>query len=114
MRRLHLKELEGEEEGKSKGGNVREEVNGIAALLDALLPVLHEVTQGEQDIVAHRDLVFRRPGFHSYQDNPRVQLLLVDLLETTSRRRNNKFGINAGNTDYSNRMVTHSVGHVHH
>lgn len=114
MRMLHLEELEGEEESKSRGVNVREEVNSITALLDALLSVLHEVTQGEQDIIAHRDLVFRRPGFHSYQDDARVQLLLVDLLETTLRCRNNKFSINHSITDYWNSIITHSVGHVHH
>lgn len=114
MRMLHLEELEGEEESKSRVVNIREEVNSIKVLLDALLPVLHEVTQGEQDIIAHRDLVFRRPGFHSDQDDARVQLLLVDLLETTSRCRNNKFGINDSITDYWSSIITHSVGHVHH
>lgn len=98
---------------QSRGVNIREEVNSITVLLDALLPVLHEVTQGEQDIIAHRDLVFRRPGFHSYQDDACVQLLLVDLLETTLRCRNNKFSINHSITDYWN-SITHSIGHVHH
>lgn len=113
MGMLHLEELEGEEESNIKGVNIREEVNSITALLDALLPVLHEVTQGEQDIIAHRDLVFRRPGFHSYQDDACVQLLLVDLLETTLRCRNNKFSINHSIADYWN-SITHSIGHVHH
>lgn len=58
MRMFHLEEFEGEEESKSRRVNVREEVYSITALLDALFPVLHEVTQGEQDIIAHRDLVF--------------------------------------------------------
>lgn len=110
MRRLHWEELEGEEE--SKKVSVREEVNSITAFLDALLPVLHEVTQGEQGIVAHRDLVFRRPGFHGYQNDARVQLLLVDLLETSGRK--NKLGINQSITDDANSFVTHSVRHVHH
>ena len=59
--------------------NPREQVNSVTALLDALLPVLHEVAQGEQGIVAHGDPVFRRPGFHGHQDDASVELLLVDL-----------------------------------
>lgn len=59
--------------------NPREEVYGVAAFLDALLPVLHEVAQGEQGVVAHGDPVFRRPGFHGHQDDTSVELLLVDL-----------------------------------
>lgn len=81
---LHLEELAGEKE--SENVNVREEMNSITFLLDALLPVLHEVTQGEQDIITHRDLVFKRPGLHSYKDDARVQLLLVDLLMTKIER----------------------------
>lgn len=67
--------------------NSREEVDSIAAFLDALLPVLHEVTQGEQGVVAHRDLVFRRPGFHGHQDDTSVELLLVDLNSSKGRWR---------------------------
>ena len=62
-----------------RGLNAREEVHGVAAFLDALLPVLHEVAQGEQGIIAYGDPVFRRPGFHGHQDDARVELLLVDL-----------------------------------
>lgn len=59
--------------------NLREEVNSIAALLDALLPVFHEVAQGEQGVIADGDLVFRGPGFHGHQDDASVELLLIDL-----------------------------------
>lgn len=62
----------------------REEMHSINALLDALLPVLHEVTQGEQRVIADSDPVFRRPGFHGYQDDASVELLLVDLKEIIS------------------------------
>lgn len=67
-------------------------MDSIAVLLDALFPVLHEVTQCEQGVIAHRDLVFRRPRFHGYQNDACVQLLLVDLLKWSRRR--NKLGIN--------------------
>lgn len=59
--------------------NLREEVNSITARLDALLAVLHEVSQGEQGVVTHKDPVFRGPRFHGHQDNASVELLLVDL-----------------------------------
>lgn len=68
-----------DESAEIRGLNPREEVHGVAALLDALLPVLHEVAQGEQGVVAHGDPVFRGPGFHGNQDDASVQLLLVDL-----------------------------------
>ena len=54
-------------------------MHSIAALLDALFPVLHKVTQGEQGVIAHGDPIFRRPGFHGHQDDASVELLLVDL-----------------------------------
>lgn len=66
--------------------DLREEVNGVAALLDALLPVLHEVAQGEQGVVAHRDHVFRRPGVHGHQHDAGVELILVDLLSSKNRK----------------------------
>lgn len=66
--------------------DLREEVNGVAALLDALLPVLHEVAQGEQGVVAHRDHVFRRPGVHGHQHDASVELILVDLLSSKDRK----------------------------
>lgn len=66
--------------------DLREEVNGVAALLDALLPVLHEVAQGEQGVVAHRDHVFRRPGVHGHQHDASVELILVDLLSSKNRK----------------------------
>lgn len=62
--------------------NLREEVNSITARLDALLTVLHEVSQGEQGVVTHKDPVFRGPCFHGHQDNASVELLLVDLAPT--------------------------------
>jgi len=61
-------------------------VNGVAAFFDALLPVLHEVAQGEQGVVAHGDPVLRRPGFHGHQDDASVELLFVDL--ETSKGKN--------------------------
>lgn len=54
-------------------------MSSVAAFLDALLPVLHEVAQGEQGVIAHGDPVFSRPGFHGHQDDASVELLLVDL-----------------------------------
>lgn len=59
-------------------------MHSINALLDALLPVLHEVTQGEQRVIADSNPVFRRPGFHGYQDDASVELFLVDLKEIIS------------------------------
>lgn len=86
---------EDEEEGDGGGYrnrrlNPREEMNGVAAFLDALLPVLHEVTQGEQGVVAHRDPVFRRPGFHGHQDDASVELLLVDLETSNGEKKHSK------------------------
>lgn len=66
--------------------DLREEVNGVAALLDALLPVLHEVAQGEQGVVAHRDHVFQRPGVHGHQHDASVELILEDLLSSKYRK----------------------------
>lgn len=70
-------------------------MHGVAALLDALLPVLHEVSQGEQGIVAHGDPVFRRPGFHGHQNDASVELVLVDLetskLTTTKNHQKKAF-----------------------
>lgn len=60
-------------------------MHGVTALLDALLPVFHEVAQSEQRVVAHRDPVFRRPRFHGHQDDASVQLLLIDL-DTSTRK----------------------------
>lgn len=62
-------------------------MNSIAAFLDALLPVLHEVAQGEQGVIAHRDPVFRRPGFHGHQDDAGVELLLEDLVSSKGKSR---------------------------
>lgn len=62
-------------------------MNSVAAFLDALLPVLHEVAQGEQGVVAHGDPVFRRPGFHGHQDDASVELLLVDLDTSGARMK---------------------------
>lgn len=76
-----------ETEEKTVEEDLREEVNGVAALLDALLPVLHEVAQGEQGVVAHRDHVFRRPGVHGHQHDASVQLILVDLCFSSKNRK---------------------------
>lgn len=72
---------------QSKVRNLREEVNSIAALLDALLPVFHEVAQGEQGIITDGDLVFRGPGFHGHQDDASVELLLIDLVSSEGKWR---------------------------
>lgn len=69
--------------------NTREEVHSVTAFLNALLPVLHEVAQSEQGVVAHRDPVFRRPGFHSYQDNASIELFLVDLDKSERNKSKN-------------------------
>lgn len=66
-------------EDLKQGKNLREEVHGIAALLDAFLPVLHEVSQGKQGVINNGNLVFGRPGFHGYKDDASVELFLVDL-----------------------------------
>lgn len=75
-----------ETEERTAEEDLREEVNGVAALLDALLPVLHEVAQGEQGVVAHRDHVFQRPGVHGNQHDASVELILVDLLSSKNRK----------------------------
>lgn len=67
--------------------NLREEVNSITARLDALLTVLHEVPQGEQGVVTHKDPVFRGPRFHGHQDDASVELLLVDLAPSEGKSR---------------------------
>lgn len=61
-------------------------MHSVAALLDALLPELHEVSQGEQGVVADGDPVLRRPGFHGYQDDAGVELFLVDLKKGLTRK----------------------------
>lgn len=76
-----------ETEERTVKEDLREEVDGVAALLDALLPVLHEVAQGEQGVVAHRDHVFRRPGVHGHQHDASVELILVDLLSSEKKNR---------------------------
>lgn len=68
--------------------NPREEVHSVAALLDALLPVLHEVSQGQQGVINDGDLIFKRPGFHGYQDNASIELLFVDL-DTSNKKEAN-------------------------
>lgn len=54
-------------------------MHGIAAVSDALLPVLHEVSQREHGVVNNSNFVLRRPGFHGDQDDAGVKLLFVDL-----------------------------------
>lgn len=68
-------------------------MNSIAALFDALLPVFHEVAQGEQGVIADGDPVFRGPGFHGHQDDASVELLLIDLVSSEGKWR---AGINTG------------------
>lgn len=82
MRTVQPRRKEGD-----KKRNVREEVNSVTVFLDALLPVLHEVAQGEQGVVAHGDLVFRGPGFHGDQDDSSVELLLVYLGSSKAKQR---------------------------
>lgn len=71
-------------------------MDGVAALLDALLAVLHEVAQREQRVVAHRDPVLRGPGVHGHQHDASVELLLVDLLSPGRRNSETKRGGGGG------------------
>lgn len=54
-------------------------MDDVALLPDVVLPVLHEVLQRYQRIFHDRHHVFRGPGLHGNQHDPRVQLFLVDL-----------------------------------
>lgn len=63
-------------------------MDGIAAVADAPLPVLHEVSQRDHGVIDDGDFVLRRPGFHGDQDDAGVQLLFVDLGEIM--RENNR------------------------
>lgn len=54
-------------------------MDDIAGFSDAVLPVLHEVLQRCQWVLHYRHHIFRGPGFHGNQYDPRVQLFLVDL-----------------------------------
>lgn len=58
---------------------LREKMDDVTRLLDAVLPVLHEVLQRYQWVFHYWHHVFRGPGLHGNQYNPRVELLLVDL-----------------------------------
>lgn len=108
-----------ETEEKMVEEDLREEVNGVAALLDALLPVLHEVAQGEQGVVAHRDHVFQRPGVHGHQHDASVELILVDLLSSKKQEARHKTEVKeaARQRETASAVTpssTHRVGHVHH
>ena len=59
--------------------HLREDVDNVALLPDAVPPVLHEVAQRCQGIRRHLHLIFRRPGLHGDKHDPRVQLFLVHL-----------------------------------
>lgn len=54
-------------------------MDNVALLPDVVLPVLHEVLQRYQRIFHDWHHVFRGPGLHGNQHDPRVQLFLVDL-----------------------------------
>lgn len=58
---------------------LREKMDDITRLFDVVLPVLHKVLQRYQRVFHYWHHVFRGPGFHGNQYNPRVQLFLVDL-----------------------------------
>lgn len=61
---------------------LREKMDNVALLPDAVLPVLHEVLQSCQRVLHDRHHVFRGPGFHSNQHDSHIQLLLEDLRST--------------------------------
>ena len=67
---------------------LREEVRCIAVFLYVFFPVFHEVTQGQQGVIANGDHVLWWPRFHGNQNNPGVQLFLVDL-ESKNHNTNN-------------------------
>lgn len=54
-------------------------MDDITLLSDVVLPVFHEVLQCYQWIFHDWHHIFRGPGLHGNQHDPRVQLLLVDL-----------------------------------
>ena len=66
---------------KRRYDDSREEVHGVTVLPDPLLPVLHEVAQGHQGVVAHGDHVVQRPRLHGDQHDTCVELFLEDLTE---------------------------------
>lgn len=55
-----------------RGKNLREEVHGVGVLLDALLPVLGEVSQHLQRPDADGDVVPLRPDLYGNQHHARV------------------------------------------
>lgn len=57
----------------------REKLDEVTLIFDVVLPVFHEVLQRYQRIFYQWHHIFRRPGLHSNQHDPRVQLFLVDL-----------------------------------
>lgn len=67
--------------GERGGGSsyVREKLDEITLLSDVVLPVFHEVLQSYQWILHDWHHIFRGPGLHGNQHDPRVQLFLVDL-----------------------------------
>lgn len=68
-------------------------MNGIALLPDVVLPVLHKVLQRDQRVFHDWHHVFRGPGLHGDQHDPRVQLFLVDLGPRRGRREGRKEGV---------------------
>lgn len=61
-------------------------MDDVALLFDAVLPVFHEVLQRYQWIFHYWHHIFRGPGLHGNQHDPRVQLLLVDLGTKNARQ----------------------------
>lgn len=62
----------------SQREHIRDEVDRIGVLLDAL-PVLGELVQHLHGVDGDVDLILLCPGLYSHQDNPGVELLLVNL-----------------------------------
>lgn len=59
--------------------DLREEVNGVAFLLDEVSSVLHKLFEGHHGVVVDVELVVHRPGFHGDEHNPGVKLLPENL-----------------------------------
>lgn len=61
-------------------------MDNITLIFDVVLPVLHEVLQCYQWVFDHWHHIFRGPGIHGNQHDPRVQLFLVDLGTKNARQ----------------------------
>lgn len=70
--------------------NVREKLHGIGVDLDALLPVLGEISQHLQRLLTYGYAVFIRPDLHGNEHHSRVQLFFEDLSLKRGANASNK------------------------